>query len=173
MKVKVYRKDEEMMVVSQGGLNPNPVFPQWNAMNIYPNQYWGTALRRKCDRTCRMLYIENEYLKVGCCHEKLGQAEKATEFWQRAVSIENPIAWEPAYWYAAWRKRYFQALANIKLGNPEQANIIFDAIESVARNSFKMPYSARRDLMDLVIQARTGGGVVSGEAVEVETLAES
>ncbi len=113
------------------------------------------------------------YYHVGCCHEMLGQAEQATEFWQRAVSIENPIAWEPAYWYAAWRKRYFQALANIKLGRQEQANIIFDAIESVARNSFKMPYSARRDLMDLVIQARTGGGVVSGEAVEVETLAES
>ena len=113
------------------------------------------------------------YYYIGCCYEKLEQNESATEFWKKAISIENPIAWEPAYWYAAWRKRYFQALANIKLGNQEQANIIFDAIESIAKSNFKMPYSARRDLMDLVVQSRTGSGVVSGEAVEVETLAES
>lgn len=100
------------------------------------------------DKNERILY------HIGCCYEKLGQIEKAKEYWGKVITQKNITAWEPANCYLAWRYRYFQALAHQKLGSPELANIIFDGMETVSKKMFDIPYQARKDLMDLVVRGK-------------------
>lgn len=119
--------------------------------------------------------IERIYYHVGRCYEKLGQPDKAIKYWQDAVKVENVMAWERGYIHACWRDRYYQALCHLKLGNIEQANIIFDALDAVSKDPEGLPYGYRRELMDLVIRGRFAPedrkDSVSKEA-EIETSAE-
>jgi tetratricopeptide (TPR) repeat protein len=119
---------------------------------------------------------ERAYYHIGRCYEKLGEMQKANDYWTQAVTVERSIAYEPAYWYAAWDNRYYQALAHRKLGNNNQANIILEAIEIISKTTRELPAAARRHLMDLVIRAKTGDedqfDPIGGETVEVETRAE-
>lgn len=50
----------------EAGMNPHPVFPQWNPMDIYPNLYWGSMVRKPCQKPFRMVYLENDYLRLEC-----------------------------------------------------------------------------------------------------------
>ncbi len=118
---------------------------------------------------------ERVFYHIGRCYEKLGQMDEARQYWQEVINMHNPTAWEPAFWYTAWRNRYFQALSHMKLGNDEQANIILDALEIIAKQATRIPHSARRDLMDLVIKGRTAPEDKKDpmiESVEVTTIAE-
>jgi tetratricopeptide (TPR) repeat protein len=65
MAAKITRVTETLTVMSHGGQDPIPVFPQWNPLGIYPCQYWGKRYRKRINRKYRFVYLENEYLKVG------------------------------------------------------------------------------------------------------------
>jgi hypothetical protein len=94
------------------------------------------------------------FYHIGCWQEKMGQDNDARESWEHVLELSFPIAWEIAGWYTGWRFRYFQALAHQKLGHAEQSMVILDAIEMAAKYNLEIPYSARRDLMNLVARAR-------------------
>ena len=119
---------------------------------------------------------ERGFYHVGRCYKKLGQVEKAKQYWRKAVRCENPMTYDPASWYAGWRDRYYQALSYMKLGDTEQANTIFDAMELAAKHFFEIPYPARRDLMNLVARGRLSEedqkDPAASEALEVATMAE-
>lgn len=112
----------------------------------------------------------------GCIHEKLGDTKTAQEYWEKSIAVDHYTGYESAYWYNQWNKRYFQALAMIKLGRESEANTLFDAMELLAESP-EMPLAARQAIMNLVERGRFAPDnekdPISAAKIEVETKAEA
>ncbi|MBI3991160.1 MAG: DUF5107 domain-containing protein [Candidatus Omnitrophica bacterium] len=63
-KVTLYEKDEQVFSQSLEPLNPHPAFPQWSPFDVYPYLFMGSARQERVKKIFRMVYIENEFLKV-------------------------------------------------------------------------------------------------------------
>ena len=120
------------------------------------------------------IYVASLYY-IGACHEKLGSRKIAEEFFEKVVAIETPVAWEPLYWYNAWKGRYYQALALQKLGRTAMANIIFDSLEKIAKNVEAFPIAARKEFLSLATKGMLSNDylkVPDVASVHVDTIAE-
>ncbi|MBN1676111.1 MAG: DUF5107 domain-containing protein [Kiritimatiellae bacterium] len=117
---------------------------------------------------------ERRLYHLGCLCERLGRDAEAREWWERAAAVPHVCAWEPAYWFKAWRARYFQALALRKLGREAQAQALIDAMELLAANP-QLSANGRKAVLELVERARFAPEEEKdpqGAAVEVATKAE-
>ena len=145
-----------------------------------------TALRILRDMTCSPPRLgiaaydperdERRLYHMGCCHESLGDAEAARSCWEQVVACEHFMGYEPAYWFSEWTNRYYQALAWLKLGRPESANVIFDGLELLGQNP-ELPLAARQSMLDLAVRGRFAPDNEKDPAgarkVEVATRAET
>lgn len=121
-----------------------------------------------------MLEADRRYYHAGRICEKLGQMEKAREYWEKAVAEPHYTGYETAYQFGEWAQRYFQALCLQKLGRTSEAVAFFDAMELVAQNP-DLPIAARRQMIDLVERGRFAPDDAKDPAaatVEVQTRAE-
>lgn len=112
---------------------------------------------------------------IGACYEKMGDCETAKDFFEKTAAIDTPTAWEPACWYDVWKGRYFQAVALEKLGRTATANIIFDALEKMAKNVDALPLTARKELLSLAAKGMLSRDYLkahAGKLITIETLAE-
>lgn len=63
--VKLQVKQEPLIDHSLEPLNPHPAFPQWSVYDVYPYQFMGSMRIRQVKKRVTMVYLENEYLRVG------------------------------------------------------------------------------------------------------------
>ncbi|HDY65924.1 MAG TPA: DUF5107 domain-containing protein [Phycisphaerae bacterium] len=96
---------------------------------------------------------DRRYYHMGCIHEQMGDMDKARSCWEKTLTFEHGMYYEPAYWFDAWTSRYFQALCLQKLGRNAEACAFFDAMELLARCP-DMPATASDAMMDLVERGR-------------------
>jgi len=119
---------------------------------------------------------DRRFYHIGCLYEKLGDCERAREYWEQCVAIAHFTGYEPAYWNKEWSARYFQALSLQKLGRESEANALFDAMELLSRVP-ELPLAARQQIIKMVERGRfapDGQKDPAGqEIVEVQTKAEA
>lgn len=65
------------------------------------------------------------YWRMGLCHEAMGDADRATELYQHAAQTRDD---DP-------EMRYYQGLADLKLGQKEQAGGIFDGLMKTGQDA--------------------------------------
>ena len=63
-RVRIYEHDEIKMAHTYEPLNPHPPFPQWAQWDVYPYQFMGSIRLHRVKKDFRMVYLENEFLKV-------------------------------------------------------------------------------------------------------------
>jgi len=102
---------------------------------------------------CRAVEDDRRYYHIGCIHEKMRDMEAARKSWEEALAVPHYTGYEPAYWFSAWRQRYFQALSLQKLGRHSEANALFDAMELLAQSD-EIPFKAKESILGLVERGR-------------------
>ena len=119
---------------------------------------------------------DRRFHHIGWIYEKLGDVDKAREYWEQCVAIPHFTGYESAYWNRQWSERYFQALSLQKLGRESEANALFDAMELLSRVP-ELPLAARQQIIKTVERGRfapDGQKDPAGEdVVEVQTKAEA
>jgi tetratricopeptide (TPR) repeat protein len=119
---------------------------------------------------------DRRYYHLGWLYERLGDAAKAREYYERTVALPHHTGYESGYWYSQWSQRYFQALALQKLGRASLANAMFDALELLAGHP-RLPVAARQAVMKLVERGRFAPDAekdpIFMPEVEVRTSAEA
>ncbi|GAG97820.1 unnamed protein product, partial [marine sediment metagenome] len=118
---------------------------------------------------------DRRYYHMGRVYEQMGDMDKARSCWEKALTFEHGMYYEPGFWFGAWNKRYFQALSLQKLGRNTEATVFFDALELITRCP-DLPVTAREAMMDLVERGRFASDEEKDPlwktVVKVETKAE-